>query len=164
MSENSKQLTEVLDQLNHRVLISHMLNIKVSPGPLNEQDELALRTELKRRIWGVQLIEDVLHNGFLFPASITWEMTNTGGNTGAHSANYYYAVNLPYVDSVIATHTRTALSDICDSIRATCPQFGRGWRLSYLISKPVPITRSAPMPFPTERPKPPQVEVHPYLY
>lgn len=152
MSGNSQQLTEIKDRLNHQVMISHMLNIKVSPGTLNKEEEMTLRIELKQRIWGVQLIEDVLHNGFLFPASITWEMTNTGSN----SANYYYAVNLPYVDSVIATHTRSALSDICDSIRESCPQLGRGWMISYLISKPVPVARPAhPVNFTAERSTPP---------
>ena len=160
MTENAQQLTEVRDRLNHQVLISHMLNIKVSPGHLNKEDEMTLRTELKRRIWGVQLIEDILHNGFIFPASITWEMSNTGSN----SANYYYAVNLPYVDSVIATHTRSALSDICDSIRECCPHLGRGWMISYLISKPVPMARPAPaVHFAAERSKA-QVEVCPYIY
>ena len=142
MSRNpqNRQLTEIRDRLNHKELISHMLNVKVSKEPTDQQNALALRTELQLRIRGVVSVENVLHNGVLFPTSITWEMPPAAAN----SAYYYYAVNLPYVDSVIALHTRTFLAHICDNIRANFPQFGTNWRISYLIAKPV--TRFAPIP------------------
>ena len=142
MNQNpqSRQLTEIRDRLNHKELISHMLNVKVSKEPSDEKNSLALRKELQKRIWGVLLVENVLHNGVLFPASITWELPTAAAN----SAYYYYAVNLPYVDSVIALHTKIFLAHVCESIRATFPQFGNNWRISYLIAKPV--TRSPPIP------------------
>ena len=132
----SRQLNEIRDQLNQNVLISHILNINVS---FETQNGEALRKELKNKICDVPLSENVDHNGSLFPVSIKWVMPNAGSTSA-----YYYAVNLPYVDSIVASHTKIVLGNICRSIRAMFPEFGLDWGITYLISKPLQYL--APIP------------------
>jgi RNA-binding protein YhbY len=132
----SRQLNEIRDQLNHNVLISHILNIKIS---LETQNGDVLRKLIKKKICDVPLSENVDHNGSLFPVAIKWVMPNAGSTSA-----YYYAVNLPYVDSIVASHTKIALGNICDSIRAMYPEFGLDWGITYLISKPLQYL--APIP------------------
>jgi hypothetical protein len=128
----SRRLIEIRDQLNAGVNISHILNVKISNEPTNSAFALEIRRELKRQLWNVQRNEIVVHNNIHMPVMIRWEMNNPG-NTCA----YYYAIDLPYVDSVVASHTRLILWTICNSIRIAHPEFGNDWGIAYLVSKPL---------------------------
>lgn len=126
------QMQEIHSQLKNNVLISHIINIQISDEPKNKDLAHQLRKEISKRLNNVQLLENVLHNGIVFPVAITWLMS-----ISADTNCLFYAVNIPFVDSIIASHTNKILKNICLSIQTMFPHFGHEWDVTYMITKPL---------------------------
>jgi hypothetical protein len=124
-------MIQIRDSINNGVLITHILNVKVSVEPLDRNFSNQLRRKLKEHIWNVPLNHVVNFNGQNFSVIVTWVMP------GAVSQTAYYYTASAYNDIAVALHTRIALSTICNSIRVQNPQFGNDWAIAYLISKPL---------------------------
>eukprot|EP00595_Chromulina_sp_UTEXLB2642_P003447 CAMPEP_0196761756 /NCGR_PEP_ID=MMETSP1095-20130614/1059_1 /TAXON_ID=96789 ORGANISM="Chromulina nebulosa, Strain UTEXLB2642" /NCGR_SAMPLE_ID=MMETSP1095 /ASSEMBLY_ACC=CAM_ASM_000446 /LENGTH=98 /DNA_ID=CAMNT_0042111689 /DNA_START=262 /DNA_END=558 /DNA_ORIENTATION=- len=76
--------------------------------------------------------------------SITWVMP------GARRSTAYYYTATYLNDLAVARHSRIALKRIADNIRAQNPQYGNGWELAYLISKPLDFLNQPVYPAVTE--------------
>ncbi|RYG67349.1 hypothetical protein EON64_07650 [archaeon] len=158
----SRRVVEIAEQIANGVLISHILNIKVSNEPPKTQAQ-AIRRRLKELIYNQQHLLQVMHNGQPFPVGITWTMNNVG-----RTCAYYYAVNLPYVDVIVENHTRLLLNGIMHQIRQDHPAAGNDWGLAYMVVKPlslfqpivpaVPVLKGGPL-VPVTLPAAPQAQL-----
>jgi hypothetical protein len=127
----SRQLIQIRDSLNQGVLITHILNIKVSNEPADRNHARLLKSLLKIFIWQVPLGQNIVFNHQQIAAVVTWVMPGV-----RHSSAYYYTAT--YLnDLALAQHTRSALSAISNAIRQQHPEFGNQWGLAYLITKPL---------------------------
>ena len=129
----SRPLVQIRNLLQNGVRISHILNVKLSNEPLDNAHKSALRRALKQRLWNNPHIFTVNNEGNELPGvSITWQMENARATTA-----YYYAISVPYIDSIVAEHTRIMLSSICRDIREAHPEYGQEWGLAHLVSTPL---------------------------
>lgn len=135
----SRRLVEIMNQITNGLLISHILNVKVSNEPQDPNQARQIRREIKQAIWNVQNMHYVMHNGQPFPVGITWTMVDAG-----QTCAYYYAVNLPYADSVVENHTRVMLNAIVNQIRQDHPAYGINWGIAYLVTRPLAIFQPIP--------------------
>lgn len=127
----SRQLIHIRDGLNEGLLITHILNIRVSNEPSNINHARSLRNLLKIAIYQVPWRQTIAFNQQAIPAMVTWVMPGV-----RHSSAYYYTAT--YLnDLALAQHTRLALSGVCSSIRQQHPEFGDDWDIVYLITKPL---------------------------
>lgn len=136
----SRRLVQIMNQITNGLLVSHVLNVKVSNEPQDSNHARQIRREIKQQIWNVQNLHFVMHNGQPFPVGITWTMVDAGQTCPA----YYYDVNLPYADSVVENHTRVMLNAIVNQIRQNHPQYGNHWGISYLVTRPLAIFQPIP--------------------
>jgi hypothetical protein len=130
----SRHLIEIRDRLNGGVLITHILNIKLSNEPRNNTHSGQIRRMLKQGLWNIcvtQNVEFPPRSNIFMPMNVCWEMPNVG----SHCA-YYFCVS-PYNDISVAQHAKLTISSICDTIRRNHPEFGNDWGVAYLLSKPL---------------------------
>jgi hypothetical protein len=127
----SRQLIHIRDSLNQGVLITHILNIKISNEPVDRNHARILRNLIKIGIHRVPLGQNILFNQQLVAAVVIWDMPGVT----LSSAYYYTATYLN--DLALALHTRLALATICAAIRQHHPEFGNNWGISYLVTKPL---------------------------
>lgn len=126
--QNRHQVT-IRDKLIEGVHISHVLHVQI----FNAEPEaaLAIRKYVKERVWNEVHRSSLTTNGITYSIEIRWEMP------GADDAcDYFYAVDLPYTDVVVDTHTKDMLRNIHASLRASRPDLGTGWTMAYLITHP----------------------------
>lgn len=135
----SKRLVDIMNQITNGVLISHILNMRVSNEPQDPNEALQIRRMLKKAIWNVPNMHMIMHNGQPFPVGITWTMVNVG-----QTCAYYYAVNLPYSDSVVENHSRVMMNTIVNQIRQNHPEYGNDWGIAYLVTRPLALFQPIP--------------------
>eukprot|EP01031_Cornospumella_fuschlensis_P033704 gene33704-40776_t len=135
----NRRLLQITNQITNGLLVSHILNVKVSNEPQDPNHARQIRREIKQQIWNVQNLHFVMHNGQPFPVGITWTMVDAGQTCAC-----YYAVNLPYADSVVENHTRVMLNAIVNNIRQNHPQYGNHWGIAYLVTRPLAIFQPIP--------------------
>ena len=58
-------------------------------------------------------------------------------NDADDTCTIFYGVELPYIDMVVNLHTRSMLTRVGESIRASFPQCGNAWGISYSVTKPL---------------------------
>lgn len=127
----SHPLILIRDALNQGVLITHILNIKVSNEPVDRNHARSLRNFLKVGIHRVPLGQNIVFNQQQVPAIVKWDMPGV-----RESSPYFYTAT--YLnDLALAQHTRLALANICNTIRQHHPEFGNDWGIAYLITKPL---------------------------
>jgi hypothetical protein len=94
-------------------------------------------------IFNNALQEIVMYNQAPFTAVITWTMSGIP-NRGGTSA-YYFAVALPYVDEIVAEHTKLTIARIGNAIRQEHPLLGNDWGIAFLITKPLQYLMGIPV-------------------
>jgi hypothetical protein len=89
------------DRLNSGVLITHIINVKISNQPQNGTHASQIRRILKQNIWNVNLMRNIefppRSNNFI-PMTIRWEMPNVGNQCA-----YYFCVTA-FNDIAVAHH------------------------------------------------------------
>ena len=127
------QLIELRNKLNAGVLITHILNVKISNQPQDVTYASKLRRKLFLKLSNKVFTRRIAHNGREREVEILWEVP--GQNL--QSSAYYYTSAFFWSDIAVALHTKVLLSEICNEIRTSNPHWGNDWSIAYFISKPL---------------------------
>lgn len=132
--KQTKQILVIRNRIDRGLLITHILNVKISNQPTKKGDANRIRQLLKQRLWDndiTQNIEFPPASGEFIPITIKWVMPNAGSECA-----YYYCVT-HCNDLIVEEHVRLTIHAICNAIYQENRQFGTDWGAAYLLSKPL---------------------------
>ena len=136
--DQSKYVVEISEQIAAGSFISHVLNYEFSEEPDNKAHAAEIKDILRNSIWNIEVVEHlpVRPNADPIPIPIIWR---TPATRSSSTSNYYTEAGFIYSDNAIRIHTRQMLQRLTNHIRATHPEFGTDWKLSYIVSRAVDV-------------------------
>lgn len=121
---------DMVDLLATDAPMSYILNYTLSNEPDDKEQASCIMDILRMKLKNVTYTYDIEFERTIYTIAIMWRTLNGGG-----TCPYYYCKPHQFSDESVQTHTEEIFTRLTNQIRTQYPEFGKEWRITYLVTK-----------------------------